>query len=329
MIEYLCMEFVELYRKSELHKVLSLDLKEKMLSHAYLVISKDEMLLDEFCKLGIKEIWCTESDAPCNKCTNCAKIEHGNMVDLEVYPTGDKSLVVDDIEKIVDSAYVRPMESERKVFYLKNFDTCTTQGQNKILKTIEEPPYNVIFILSATNIGGVLPTILSRTKKIIEKEQSIEDLTKYLSDRKVPNAELIASMSDGNLTTALKIAENKDASSIINLCIDTLSGLKSSKDVLKYSSEICALKKDIPFFLDTMLSMLRDITICKYSKDIYFKNFAKEYLLLSDIYTPQIAEKIAKKINEIYLKMEFNCNMTGVIDQLLLDILEVKFLCQK
>lgn len=323
------MELIELYLKSQMHKVLTLDIKEKMLSHAYLVVSKDDLLLNEFCMLGIKEIYCLGDNPPCNNCVNCNKVEHGNMVDLEVYPKDDKNLVVEDIEKIVESAYIRPMESAYKIFYLKNFDKCTTQGQNKILKTIEEPPQNVIFILSSSSLGGVLPTILSRSKKIEERVLASEDIAKYLVDKKIDNAQLISCMADGNLTTALKIAENKDAINIINLCADMLINLKTSKDILVYSSRILALKKDIPFFLDTLISMLRDVVVSVSSENIYFKNLKSKYDMLSKIYSPLMVEKITKKINEIYLKMEFNCNMTGVVDQLLLDILEVKFLCQK
>lgn len=323
------MEFLELYANSELHKVLSIDLKENMLSHAYLVVSKDNLLLDNFCMLGIKEIFCRESNAPCNKCVNCTKIEHGNMVDLEIYPKGDKNLIVDDIEEIVENSLVRPMESKYKVFWLKNFDECTTQGQNKILKTIEEPPQNVIFILTASNIGGVLPTILSRTKKVYEKELPFDTLNKFLLDKKINNSDIISHMSDGNLTRALKIAENKDALSIINLAINTLLNLKSSKDVLYFSSQILALKKDIPFFLDTLTSILRDIIVYGKSDNIYFKNFAKQYEILSKMYTAKMIEIIVLKINEINVKMEFNCNMTAIVDKLLLDILEVRFLWQK
>ena len=322
------MEFLDLYLNSETHKVLSLDLKEKMLNHAYLINSKDDVLLQALGFFAVKEIFCQSLDKPCNQCTNCQKIEHSNMVDLEIYPKDNASLVVEDILNIVQSAYIKPMESAYKVFLLNNFDECTVQGQNKILKTIEEPPQNVIFILTAKNMGLVLPTILSRSKKIIEKNLSNEIVEKFLIDRKVDNSKLISSMSNGNLGTAIKIAENKDAISIINLSLSLLQNLNSSKDILLYSSKILQLKKDIPFFLDTLITMLRDISV--FGKGgIYFQNFQNEYDSLSKIYNSKMIEKIMKEINRVYQKIEANCNMTAVIDQLLLNILEVKFLWQK
>ena len=323
------MELIELYLKSETHKVLSLDLKEKMLNHAYLINSKDDVLLQALGFFAVKEIFCESDNKPCDKCTNCQKIEHSNMVDLEIYPKDNASLVVDDILNIVQSAYVKPMESEYKVFLLNNFDECTVQGQNKILKTIEEPPQNVIFILTAKNMGLVLPTILSRSKKIVERNLPNEIVEKFLIDKNVDNAKLISSMSSGNLGTAIKIAENKDSVSIINLCISLLQNLNSSKDILLFSSKILQLKKDIPFFLDTLITMLRDIAILGKEGNIYFQNFQNDYEALSKIYNSRMIEKIMKEINQVYEKIEANCNMTAVVDQLLLKILEVKFLWQK
>ena len=322
------MDFFDLYKLSQTHKVLSQDLNTNMLNHCYLINSKDREYLSMLCLFAVKALYCLADDKPCNSCINCQKIEHGNMVDFEIYPK-DKSLVVEDILNVVSSAQVRAMESDFKVFLLNNFDECTIQGQNKILKTLEEPPSNVIFILSCENLGLVLPTILSRAKKIVEPPLSVDTIDKFLTGKKIENSQVVASMSDGLITNALNIAQNKDASKILNLSLATLTNLKSTKELLDYSSQILALKKDIPFFLDTMLAMLRDIAVVNYGGKLLFENLSSEYKKLACVYSSQMIQKITQKINEIAQKQEFNCNMTSVIDTLLLDILEVKFLCQK
>ena len=327
-VKILCMDFIDLYKLSQTHKVLSQDIRSNMLSHCYLINSKDRVFLSKLCLFAVKELYCMSDSKPCDICVNCQKIEHSNMVDFEIYPK-DKSLVVEDILNVVSSAQIRAMESDFKVFLLNNFDECTIQGQNKILKTLEEPPANVIFILSCENMGLVLPTILSRAKKIIESPLSIEIIDKFLSDKKISNSRVIASMSDGLITNALNIAENKEANKIMDLSLSTLTNLKSTKELLDYSSQILALKKDIPFFLDTMIAMLRDISVVNYGGKLLFENLNSEYKKLASIYSSEMIQKITQKINEIAQKQEVNCNMTSVIDTLLLDILEVKFLCQK
>ena len=318
-----------MYQNSITHKVLSSDLKAGMLNHCYLISSRDEMFLQELAFFMAKEINCLNKNAPCDACINCEKINHNNMVDLAVFPKDNKNLMVDDVAYIVEDSMVRPIESKHKIYILKNFDKCTIQAQNKILKTLEEPPHNVVFILTCTNLQQVLTTIQSRAKKIEEMGISTQIMLEYLSENKVDNPELIASIADGNITTAIKISENNDAIAMVKLAFDMLLNLRSTTDILKYSSKILLYKKDITFFLDTLIKILRDISIVGVAENISFKSFEKELKMLNGIYTAQVLQLITEKICVIYDKLEFNCNIVGVIDQLLLDILEVKYLCQK
>lgn len=323
------MELSKFYINSVAHKVISSDLTAKMLNHCYLLCMPDDILRANFALSIAKEILCVNENKPCDKCNNCEKINHSNMVDLKIYPEGDKSLVVEDIANIVSDAYVRPIENEYKIYILKDFDNCTVQGQNKILKTLEEPPQNVIFILTCSNINNVLTTILSRSKKITESPLRVALIEEYLKDLKVANSDIIAGMSSGNLTHAMNLIKNNNVKEIINLIYDILLNLKSSADVLKYSSKILALKKDFEFFIDTFITILLDIVVFKNHGEVSFTSFRQNYEILSKIYSNTMLEKIMKKICLILNKLEFNCNLTGVVDKFLLDILEVKFLCQK
>ena len=127
----------------------------------------------------------------------------------------------------------------------------------------------------------------------------------------------------------MKLIKNTNVGEIIALVFDILLNLKSSSDVLRFSSRIISLKKDFEFFIETFISILRDIISYRNKCDISFKNYKDYYEVLSKIYTNEMIEKIIKKICLIANKMEFNCNLTGVIDKFLLDVLEVKFLCQR
>lgn len=324
----MCMELLEIYLQSMSHKVISQDIKSNMLNHCYMISSKDEFYLHALTRFIAKEIYCLDDNSPCEKCVNCDKVNHYNMVDLVTYPKGDKSLVVDDINEIVTDCYIRPMDSKYKIYILENFDLCTVQAQNKILKTLEDPPVNVVFILTCTNDANVLPTIASRSKKISEMDLSFEVINKYLIDKGVKNSNIISSMSDGSLSLANTLAENPSAVEIVNLTFDLLKNLRSSMDILKFSSRILSLKKDFPFFLDTVISVLRDISVFGVSDNIIFKDNRSDYESLVKVYNKNMILKIIEKINLIPCKLDFNCNMTGVVDQMLLDILEVKYLWQ-
>ena len=323
------MELSKIYKLSQSHKIISSDLAANMLNHCYLLSTADDVLREAYPLFIAKEIFCKNSDRPCDTCVSCEKINHSNMVDLKVFPTGDKSLVVDDIVNIVTDCYVKPVESEYKVYVLNNFDECTVQGQNKILKTLEEPPKNVMFILTCSNFNNVLTTILSRSKKITESPLDVSVIEEYLSGLKVSGGDIIAGMAGGNISQALKLIKNTNVKEIITVIYDILMNLKSSTDVLKFSSKILSLKKDIEFFVDTFITIVRDIVVFKNKGNLAFKGYVKYYEVLAKMYSNEMLEKIMKKVCEINNKLEFNCNLTGVIDKFLLDILEVKFLCQK
>ena len=322
------MEILDIYLNSQVHKVISLDKSRGMLSHAYLLECTDLFLLDNFDMLIAKEIFCLSQATPCGKCVNCLKVEHGNMVDLKVYPKDNKSIVVEDVNEIVSDSIQRPMDGVYKVYVLKNFDKATVQAQNKLLKTLEEPPLNVVFILTCSNLGNVLPTICSRVKRVTENLLSIEEVAGYLKDMKVKDYLSVASVSGGNISTALKLATGGDSEKIINLAFSTLLNLKKSSDVLKFSSQILSLKKDFPFFVDTLIAVLRDVSVVGKGK-INFEDRIEDIRIISASLSSMACSEMLKVCNAIYNKLEFNCNLTGVVDKMLLDILEVKFLCQK
>lgn len=323
------MEMLEIYLLSQTHKVISQDIKSGMLNHAYLIHSKDEYLLSSFSRFVAKEIFCLNENAPCENCVSCDKVNHSNMVDLIIYPKSDKNLMVEDINEIVSDCYIRPMEAKYKVYILERFDECTTQAQNKLLKTLEEPPANVVFILTTSNDSVVLPTIASRSKKVNESELSFDIIEKYLEAKSINKAKLLASMSDGGLAVANKLIESPVSVDIVKLAFDVLLNLKSSTDILKFSSKIISLKKDFTFFLDTLITIFRDISVYGKTDNIIFTDNVSEYQTLNKIYNSDMIIRIVEKLSIIPNKLNFNCNLTGIVDQMLLDILEVKFLWQK
>ena len=137
------------------------NIKNKGLKHAYLFNSCDE-IKNQTASLLLALIINCENENVCLNCKNCLKILNGNSLDIYTYPK-NKSIVVDDIKEIIESAYIKPAELKNKIYILNNFDEANIASQNKFLKTLEEPPNNVIFLLNTTNLDKVLATIKSRT----------------------------------------------------------------------------------------------------------------------------------------------------------------------
>lgn len=108
---------------------------------------------------------CNEkTDAPCGVCAHCIKSAADSHADVLIYSVEDKpkAFKVDIVREIRNKAYIIPNEADRKVFILENSHTMGVEGQNAILKILEEPPSFVNFIMLCSSKSGFLPTVLSR-----------------------------------------------------------------------------------------------------------------------------------------------------------------------
>lgn len=104
------------------------------------------------------------AQAPCGICSHCKKAAADSHADIPFYTAEDKprAFKVDYVRDIRNNAYIIPNEADKKVFILENAHTMGVEGQNAILKILEEPPSYVNFILLCSSKSGFLPTILSR-----------------------------------------------------------------------------------------------------------------------------------------------------------------------
>lgn len=108
---------------------------------------------------------CTGAEVPCGVCPDCRKAAADSHADILIFSVEDKpkAFKVDMVRDIRSKAYIVPNEADRKVFILENSHTMGVEGQNAILKILEEPPSYVNFILLCSSKSGFLPTVLSRS----------------------------------------------------------------------------------------------------------------------------------------------------------------------
>ena len=88
------------------------------------------------------------------------------LPDLKIYPKADGKLNVEAANLIVEDAYLRPVEGDKKLYIISGFEEASALFQNKLLKILEEPPRGVYFLLGATSLAPVLDTIISRVKTL-------------------------------------------------------------------------------------------------------------------------------------------------------------------
>ncbi len=136
------------------------------LSHAYILSSPDRAACLELAEQIAAAAVCERgTDAPCGRCRGCRKARNGTHPDIQHIrrEEGKAFLSVAQIRAMTADAYILPNEAVRKVYILDEADKMKTpEAQNAALKTLEEPPAGVIFLLCAENAGVLLPTVRSR-----------------------------------------------------------------------------------------------------------------------------------------------------------------------
>lgn len=151
---------------------------------------------------------------PCGKCTSCKEIAGGGSIDV-VEMDAASNRGIDDIRQIRDSVKLAPARYRKKFYIIDEAHMLTTEASNALLKTLEEPPDHVIFILATTNPEKLLDTIKSRTTLVTFKPATIDELVRSL--QKIAKGEkakitkdaltIIAKNSDGSFRDAAKIFE--------------------------------------------------------------------------------------------------------------------------
>lgn len=315
--------FEKSLRASKAFSLISSDLKTG-LGHAYMVVSPDDEIVDELFMLTATSVYCVSHDA-CLNCAECKKVLHNNHPDIfHLYPIKDK-IKVEDIEELLDTVSVKSL-SGRKLYFIHRADLMNVQAQNKLLKTLEEPPSDVTIFLGVANEAGMLDTIKSRTREIyvdIFDEDAVYDAMLALGLDKEMSA-IAAACSEGQLGKARKIATSPKYADLYKSALYVLNNLARSSDVVKVDG-IIATQEDIQGFLDVLSIVLRDMLVSKQNEKMMLsKHVSEDIINLSGRYSERAIAEIILKINAVRKKLALNVSAIATIDDLLFSILEVR-----
>lgn len=137
-------------------------IKSLSVSHAIIISGDDSQTKDQVVLKLSEYFTCKSSQKPCNNCNICNKTNKGINLDVYTLDNGDKNISVDEIRKIRKEAFIPPVESDKKVYIIKNAQNMNLNAANACLKILEEPPSHVCFILCVDDESVLLDTILSR-----------------------------------------------------------------------------------------------------------------------------------------------------------------------
>ena len=345
--------FDEVVGQKVIVKTLKNAIKYDRLSHAYLFCGPRGTGKTSIAKILAKTINCTnlQDYLPCNECENCLQYNNKQSVDIiEIDAASNNG--VDEIRELRDKVGLVPSFGKYKIYIIDEVHMLTTSAFNALLKTLEEPPKHVIFILATTEPFKIPITILSRCQRFDFKKISVDDIVSRL--RAIADAENIkikdeilkeiAILSDGGMRDSINLLDQVNAYvggekevayedvHDVNGTLkpeelyDFISKIKNNdlKDALLLSDSYNDIGKNMTKVLEELISFFRNILIAKVVPDylndnIYFDFYKK----IASSYTVEQINDIMKLMNNSLYDMRLSNNPKVLFDLLVLNIAEI------
>lgn len=309
--------YIPLYRKyrpqaieqivgqEHIKKALANAINMDRISHAYLFTGPRGTGKTSTARIFAKSLNCVNGPTitPCNECENCKNITNSIPIDvIEIDAASNRS--VNDADEIIQKVALSPVQSRYKIYIIDEVHMLTNQAFNALLKTLEEPPKNVIFILATTEVHKVLDTIKSRCQRFDFKRITTEDIVKHL--RYIADSEKINITDDA----LLYIAQNSAGGMRDSIALlDQLSVLNSSESAISVDD------------INSLLGRLSFSTLTELFKAIIISNQNEALKVLNDIYNKgnepvQILSNLLEYFRNALILKSVGNNVTNLVVQL-------------
>ena len=282
--------FSDVVEQEHVVKALRYSVSTGRIAHAYLFCGTRGTGKTTMAHILSRAVNCLDPQdgEPCNQCEICREILAGSCVDvLEIDAASNNS--VDNVRSIRDEVIYAPTKARKKVYIIDEVHMLSTGAFNALLKTLEEPPEHVIFILATTEPQKLPATILSRCQRFDFRRISQDSIAKHLTmiasangTELDPNAaKLIARMSDGAMRDAISLLDQcmslgrksisyDDVLSVVGVVndefmtsfIDSMLA-KSIEDVLHNVNMLISEGRDAAHFTSDLVVYFRNLLICK------------------------------------------------------------------
>ena len=343
--KYRPQNFSEIIGQEHIVKTLTNSLVAKSIAHAYLFGGPKGSGKTTIARIFAKAINCTDfsSFEPCNKCLSCQEIMASKSLDLiEIDAASHTS--VDHVRELVEGTRFLPVKSKYKIFIIDECHQLSKSAANALLKTLEEPPPHVIFILATTETHKMIPTIVSRcqrfdfrrlkTSEIIKKMEFILNKEKIKFESSVLH--LLAINAHGSL---------RDAESLLDKCITFTAGDKSitvkevkdflgivevsqiaklvdlilskkTKTAIEFLNSMVESGADLQEFAKAAVFYLRQCLLFKVDRPLLNQNhtgFSDEEIEKIRFQTEHLTEKEIQKMLELFIEAENKMKYASIL----------------
>jgi DNA polymerase-3 subunit gamma/tau len=297
--------FDEVAGEVDIIKTIKNSLRENKMAHAYLFTGPRGVGKTTTARLIAKGLNCITNgvtDTPCNVCENCIDISKNKFIDLiEIDAASNRG--IDEIRSLKDKINYQPAKGRKKVYIIDEVHMLTKEAFNALLKTLEEPPSHVIFILATTEPDKILETIISRCQRYDFKPVTFEESKNHLLmiaksegvEVDEESLRLVYEKSGGSMRDAISIFEK-----LISSCYGEKITLDRTEKVLgvipgkKLEEFLSIVSKDQ---LEDGVSFLDNLWNDSINIEEFLKSFA--YYLKELIIKGKSPFNVAKSINII------------------------------
>lgn len=313
--------FDDMCGQEHITRVLKYEIAHGQISHAYLFCGSRGTGKTTSAKILARAVNCQspEDGSPCGKCDACRLIESGGETDILEMDAASNNKV-DDIRAILDEVVYTPSSLKYRVYIIDEVHMLSQSAFNALLKTLEEPPAHVIFILATTELQKLPSTIISRCQRFDFRRISVPVLTsrlEYIAEREEIDLEhdaalMLARLAQGGMRDAISLLElcaggrGRVTPAVVNDAVGSTGRVNVSRTVRALAArdaatlfdivfETDASAKDITVFWGELVAYYRDMLVTKTGVD------AAKYLDLTEAESEELSRDAALFTRETLL----------------------------
>lgn len=342
--KYRPIDFDSVYGQEEVVTVIHNAIVNNKISHAYLFSGPRGTGKTTIAKIIARLVNCEHliDSKPCGKCYNCVNFNNSNDV-VEIDAASNNG--VDEIRELRDKINLVPSNSKYKVYIIDEVHMLTNQAFNALLKTLEEPPSHVIFILATTEPSKIPLTIASRCQKFRFSKISDDKIVDRLREiAKMENIEVtddalyeIARISDGGMRDSINLLDQLvsycnskitvedvyavNGSVFYNDLFLLLNNILSNNkvDIINFIDNIDADGKEINKFIQELMLFLKDVILYKNTNVLSNINVKNEYIIeISKLYSDDLLYKLIEELNNIQSSVKLSTHGSIIFMTLIL-----------